>query len=286
MKLTTRYAGLTDPGRVRSTNEDKWTADPGQGLFVVADGMGGEFAGALASEVVVQTLPGLVRQYLGRSDGRPGGSSTRRQMAKAIATLSTNLCQHSENQPGLEGMGSTVVCALMRGEQVLVAHMGDSRAYRLRAGRLKQLTKDHSLVQLLLDSRDITPEQAATHPSRGRLTRSVGMAGEPLPQVSRLQMKPGDLLLLCTDGLTGMLSDQRILSILEESAPLETRCRQLVNAANEAGGRDNITVVLVLVARLQETTKSNAFHAESIHASVSNAMTDRTEVDRDEQLVK
>jgi protein phosphatase len=244
MKAMVRYAGLTDPGRVRQRNEDNWTVDPDQGLFIVADGMGGEFCGALASKAVVATLPGLVRQHLGLINGL-SGSSAKRRMARAIAALSTQLYEQTQNEPGLTGMGSTVVCALVRGDRLLVAHMGDSRAYRLRAGRLKRLTKDHSLVELLLRSGDITPEEAATHPARGRLTRNVGMEGEPLPQTCLVKFKPGELLLLCSDGLTAMLDDPTIQSILNEPASLEKQCQRLKNAANQVGGKDNITVVLV-----------------------------------------
>jgi len=244
MKPTIRYAGMTDPGRVRQTNEDNWTADLGQGLFIVADGMGGEFAGALAAKAVVEILPGLVRHCFGSMKGLPRGRAGRR-LKKAIAKLSTQLRQQTQNEPGLAGMGSTVVCAIVRDARVLVAHMGDSRAYRLRAGHLKQLTKDHSLVRLLLDSGDITADEAATHPARGRLTRNVGMDGEPLPQTRLLKLNPGDLLMLCTDGLTGMLDDQTIQSILRESVPLNLRCQKLISSANQAGGKDNVTMVLV-----------------------------------------
>jgi protein phosphatase len=269
MKLTVRYAGLTDVGRVRQANEDNWAADPEQGLFIVADGMGGESAGALASKAVVATLPGLVRQYLGTLDGLPRGRA-RRRMTRAIAALSTQLRQQTQNEPGLEGMGSTVVCVLVRGSLMLVAHMGDSRAYRVRAGRLKQLTKDHSLIRLLLDSGDSTPEEAATHPARGRLTRNVGMEGEPLPQTQLLELKPGDLLLLCTDGLTGMLSDEQILSVLNEPDSVENRCQRLVDAANHAGGQDNVTVVLLSVEPVEKKSKTGSFRATSGPISVSN----------------
>lgn len=236
MKLTVQYAGLTDVGRVRQTSEDNWTDDPGQGLFIVADGMGGEFAGALAAKAVVEALPGLVWQNFWALPGLARRRASRR-MAKAIAELSTQLQQQTRNVPGLAGMGATVVCALVRGHEGFVAYMGDSRAYRLRGGRRKQLTKDHSLIELLLHSGDITPEEVATHPARGKLTRNVGMEGELLPEIRHLKLKPGYQLLLCTDGLTGMLSDRQIQSILDEDGPLETRCRRLVNAANQAGER-------------------------------------------------
>jgi PPM family protein phosphatase len=272
MKLSVQYAGLTDPGRVRQSNEDNWTAIPEQGLFIVADGMGGQFAGALASKAVVETLPGLIKQHFEKMDNLPKGRA-KRWMAKAIAKLSSQIRYQTQNEPGLEGMGSTVVCALVRGDQVLIAHMGDSRAYRLRAGRLKQLTKDHSLVELLISSGDIKPEQAATHPARNRLTRNVGMDGEPLPQTRLLKLKFRDVLLLCTDGLTGMLTDQQIQSILNKSAPLESICQQLVDAANQAGGTDNVTALLLSVGGGEKKPDSMTRHAEIREKRVSNQVT-------------
>lgn len=190
------------------------------------------------------TLPGLVKKAFGGMEGLPQGRAKRR-MAKAIATLSTQLRQQTRNEPGLEGLGSTVLCALVRNNHVLLAHMGDSRAYRLRADHLKQLTQDHTLIRLLIESGDITPDQAATHPARGRLTRSVGMEGSPLPQTRLLKLMPGDLFLLCTDGLTAMLNELEIKSTLNNKASLEIRCRKLVDAANAAGGKDNITALLL-----------------------------------------
>jgi protein phosphatase len=246
--MSLQYAGLTDAGRVRPTNEDNWAADPAQGLFIVADGMGGECAGELASKAVVTILPQLVRKHFGPTETLPNGRAGR-QIGKAIATLSTQLREQTQNEPGLAGIGSTVVCALVRGNKALVAHLGDSRAYLLRAGRLKQLTKDHTLVQVLLQSGEITPEEAATHPARGRLTRAVGMAGEPLPQTRQVELHSGDVVMLATDGLTGMVNDRQIVSILREPAPLETQCHRLIDAANEAGGEDNITVLLLMVCR-------------------------------------
>jgi serine/threonine protein phosphatase PrpC len=210
----------------------------------------------------VAALPSLVRQQFDNVTGLPR-SRAKRRMAKAIALLSTQLHQQTQNEPGLEGMGSTVACALVRDNLVLVAHMGDSRAYRFRGGRLKQLTKDHSLIRLLLESGDITHEEAAAHPARGRLTRNIGMEGEPLPQTRLLTFKPGDVLLLCTDGLTGTLSDPQIESILNESSPLEKQCHRMVDAANQAGGTDNITVLLLSLVGVQKKPDSSLRHAES-----------------------
>jgi serine/threonine protein phosphatase PrpC len=281
MKANIRHAALTDIGRVRQTNEDCWTADAELGLYIVADGMGGESAGTLASTIVVATLPELVRQSFAAMDCLPRYRAMR-LMAKAIATLSRHLRQQTQNEPALAGMGSTVVCALVRDAQALVAHMGDSRAYRLRASQLKQITRDHTIVQLLLDSGDITPEEAADHPARGRLTCCVGMAGEPLPQVNLLTLKPGDLLLLCTDGLTGMIGHDQIRSILCTPAPLESRCRSLVDSANRAGGEDNITVLLLAFEGIQEECISSsggtAFDQISTGNSKESGIGDRNSV--------
>ncbi len=268
MNLTVRYVGLTDPGRVRKTNEDNWTADTEQGLFIVADGMGGEFAGALASEAVVETLPGLVWQYLGKMESLSTSGASRR-LANAITTLSTQLRNQTQKEPGLAGMGSTVVCVLVWGDQILLAHMGDSRAYRFRAGRLLQLTTDHTLTQLLFDSGHIKPENSSTHPACGQLTRSVGMEGEPLPQTRILKLKAGDLLLLCTDGLTGMLSDAQIGSILKKPESLKARCRDLIAAANCSGGKDNVTV-LALAFEREKKQKATFSGADSRCDSGSN----------------
>ena len=251
MSLTVRYAGLTDPGRLRQANEDNWTVDEEQGLFIVADGMGGEFAGALASKVVVATLPELVRRDFAARD-RLQNRTVGRRMGRTIAALSMQMREQTRNEPGMAGMGSTVVCALVRGDRGIVAHMGDSRAYRLRAGRLKQLTTDHTLIQLLLHCGEITHEEVATHPAQGRLTRNVGMEGAPLPQTRLLKFRQGDLLMLCSDGLPNMLSDDQIVSLLNKPAPLNTLCRRLVDAANGAGGKDNITVLLLRLVEGEE----------------------------------
>ena len=239
-----KYAGLTDVGRVRPENQDHWAADSDHGLFVVSDGMGGEAAGSLASQVVVEGLPPLVhREMRGIADLRAPEAETR--LLGALATLSEQVAEQTRHEPGLEGMGATVVLALIRGLQAIVAYLGDSRAYLLRNGTLGQLTQDHSIVQLLLEMMEISPEEATNHPGRGRLTRFVGMPGEALPEAQRLTLCPGDRLLLCTDGLSGMLTDAQLAEILGKAASTDEACRALVSAANEAGGQDNTTVLVV-----------------------------------------
>jgi protein phosphatase len=239
-------AGLSDVGRVRSENEDHWFADPDQGLYLVADGIGGSAAGGLASQIVAEVLPGLLRRRLRamQVSADPGADE---QVSAALVELSERLREESQRALGLKGMGSTVVLALVRDSQAVVANMGDSRAYLLRGGRLDRLTKDHTIAQLLVDRGQISPEEAASHATDDRLTRFVGMGTEPIPQTESIELIPGDHLLLCSDGLTGMLSDRQILEILSEQAAPEEACRRLIAAANAAGGKDNITAVIVAV---------------------------------------
>jgi protein phosphatase len=241
---TITHAGLSDRGRVRPQNEDRWFADPAQGLYIVADGMGGRVAGGLAAQVVVETLPLLLRNQL---TGLPNLAVPQAgaRVRAAVAELSDRLRRESEGQLGLEGMGSTVVLALVHDAQALIAHLGDSRGYLYRDGHLKQLTRDHSLIQLLLDCGEITHEEAIDHPARGQLTRYVGMEGEALSETHLLELQPGDRLLLCSDGLTDMLSKGEMCSILAENLSPAAACRSLVSAANGAGGKDNITALVV-----------------------------------------
>ena len=240
------HCGLSDTGQVRQRNEDKWVALPKQGLFLVSDGMGGRAAGALAAQVVAEVLPGLLERRLAML-GEGSLAEAQAQVRAALAELSEELRSKTQNQPGLEGMGATVALVLIWKTQALVAHMGDSRVYLLRQGRLKPLTKDHSLAQLLVDAGEITPDEAGSHPARNQLTQHMGMNSEPLPSVGHLALEPGDRLLLCTDGLTGMVNEAGVLAILKRPLSLKDTCHRLITAANAAGGRDNITVLLVSV---------------------------------------
>ncbi|MGH4010995.1 MAG: Stp1/IreP family PP2C-type Ser/Thr phosphatase [Pseudonocardiaceae bacterium] len=239
-----RWAGLSDRGRVRERNEDRWSVDVDLGLFVVSDGMGGRPAGEVASEVVVATLPTLVATHLGATPD-PAAPDATQQLRTALAELSVGLREGSQDTPRLAGMGATAVVALVRQATALIAHVGDSRAYLWREGSLDRLTRDHSLAQELVDAGAITGEQAADHPARGQLTRHIGMLGEVSPDVRRITLYPADRLLLCSDGLTGMVDDARIRMILDGCPDPDRACRALIEAANEAGGTDNITVLVV-----------------------------------------
>jgi len=240
------YAGITDIGRVREENQDRWFADPELGLYMVADGMGGTVGGGTAAEAVITILPRLIRAGLNDIDRLDDPEATKCVLG-ALSEMSDRLRNESQEQLGFKGMGSTVVLVLVQGSTGLVAHLGDSRAYRLREDQLEQLTNDHSIVQLLVEGGHIDTDEAKTHPSRGALTRFVGMDGEAMPEAQFIDIAPGDRLLLCSDGLSGMVGDDQLQSIIEHHPTAEDACESLVSAANEAGGKDNITAVVVSV---------------------------------------
>jgi protein phosphatase len=235
---------LTDTGRVRAGNEDAWAADVAQGLYIVADGMGGHAAGEIAATLVVESLPKMIRKRV-EGAAPPTSAALARRLRSAVARLSRDVYEHSMTDPGLRGMGATVVAAMIRNDEAVVVHLGDSRAYLMRGGKLKLLTRDHSVVQALLDAGRITPEEAEHHPARNRITASVGMPGDPSPDSRRVPLVPGDRLLLCTDGLGCMISDAAVADVLRQREPPAEICRRLVDAANSAGGHDNVTVVVL-----------------------------------------
>ena len=244
MVTVLRWGGLSDRGRVRERNEDRWSAHADLGLFIVSDGMGGRPAGEVASEVVVATLPTLVAHHFGAHPDLDAPDAPQR-LRTVLTELSADLREGSQDTPRLAGMGATAVVALVSQATALIAHVGDSRAYLLSARGLHRLTRDHSLAQALIDAGAITAQQAAGHPARGQLTRHMGMVGEALPDARRVALQPDDRLLLCSDGLTDMLDDARIQDVLDRSPDPEHACHALVEAANDAGGTDNITVLVI-----------------------------------------
>jgi len=237
-------ACLSDPGRKRSGNEDAWHADPERGLFLVADGMGGLSAGEVASRAVAEELP---KTLLAAFSGLPkaDGPVVQESVKASLAAFSDALRGRSLQDPRLRGMGSTVVLALFHEAGALVAHLGDSRAYLLEKGRLQRLTHDHNLLSMLLDLKKISAEEAAGHPGRNRLTRYMGMETKAVADVRTLRCRGSGRLLLCSDGLTGMVPDERIQEVLLREARAQEACQALVEAANEAGGEDNITAMVV-----------------------------------------
>ncbi len=248
-------ASRSDTGRVRPHNEDSVLVDPLLGLVVLADGMGGYNAGEVASGMATTLLAsGLVSAFSERGPGERevGGrrSWARTAMGREIASTNEVIHEAALNQPAYAGMGTTVVVALFHDNVVTVAHVGDSRLYRLRGGALSQLTRDHSLLQEQIDAGIISPEQASGATNKNLLTRALGVDPVVEADIREHDAQPGDVFLLCSDGLTDMLDAKRIAATIQEQGGDPDRsAARLVELANDAGGRDNVTVVLVRVAR-------------------------------------
>jgi PPM family protein phosphatase len=244
-------AGRTDVGQVRDVNEDAYHV--GDSVFAVADGMGGHVAGEVASHTALQPIGAL--------DGRVFGDAAQARAALRDAIVAANdaVVSKAADDPSYQGMGTTLTAVLVEGRRAHIAHVGDSRAYLFRDGDFAQLTTDHTLVQRLIDEGRITREEAATHPHRSVITRAIGVEASIDVDAMTLDLEPGDMLVLCSDGLTGPVDDDTIIDLLRgEARPTpagddqadaahrtERAARQLVAAANAAGGPDNITVIVL-----------------------------------------
>jgi protein phosphatase len=246
-------ASCTDPGIVRSHNEDSIAADATKGLVVLADGMGGynagEVASGMATTVITTELQHLLEETppyrLEPASGRPWAEKL---LKDQIAKANTSIFQAAQSQPQYSGMGTTLVAGLFYDNKVMLAHIGDSRAYRLRGETFEQVTRDHSLLQEQIDSGMITPEQAKFSQNKNLVTRALGIDPTVEPELNCFEAQPGDVYLLCSDGLNDMVSDEDIGMTLQTlSANLRLAAQQLVQMANDNGGRDNVSVILVRV---------------------------------------
>ena len=242
MKLV-ENAALSHPGRKRRHNEDSYVDEPP--LFVVADGMGGAQAGEVAS--------GIVAAAFQRFGAEPGAAGTER-LAATIRAANRRIYERAQIDTQASGMGTTTTAALVEGDHVAIGHVGDSRAYRVRDGELEQLTQDHSLVADLIRSGKLTPAEAETHPQRSVITRALGTDPEVDVDTFTVETQPGDVILLCSDGLTSMVDDGTILRLVSESASLDDAARALIKAANQKGGDDNITAVLFRIGADEAAT--------------------------------
>jgi PPM family protein phosphatase len=231
-----RVAAVTDPGRTRRHNEDSYVIDPP--LFAIADGMGGAQAGEVASRLATAAL----------KDGGANGGGERR-IADLIQEANRRVYDRSSNDPNTSGMGTTITVALVEDDQVAFGHVGDSRAYLIRDAQMEQLTEDHSLVNELLKTGKLSREEAETHPQRSVITRALGTDPDVDVDTFSVRAETGDLFLLCSDGLTDMVSEDSILDVVERNRDdIEGALRALVKAANRGGGQDNITVVAFEIA--------------------------------------
>ena len=243
--------GLSDTGKKRTNNEDNFGIDQELGLFIVADGMGGHAAGEVASRMAIE----LILDYTGRTANSDEpyltGFNSRysragNRLCSAIILANQVISDSAANRDEWQGMGTTVVAAWINTEtsRLTIAHVGDSRVYLVRHGQIKQLTVDHSLIEEHIREGLISREEAQNSFFRNMITRALGYRERVTPDIIELTIDPGDKLLLCSDGLNTMLSDQEILQIIRPTANLPQACQQLINAANERGGKDNVTVII------------------------------------------
>ena len=256
-----KFAGLTDTGRVRDHNEDHIHWDEALGLAIVADGMGGYNAGEVASEIAVTTVVGWVRERLAGIAGEAEDPFTGLAAATALleaAVQQANAVIHhaAQTQPQCAGMGTTIVACLFHEDRVSIAHVGDSRLYRVRAGLLEQVTTDHSLLAELVARGFYTPEEARLSMNKNLVTRALGVEETVEVSLAEEPVLAGDTLLLCSDGLSDMVEDADIgLTISNFGANLQAVAEQLVQHANQNGGRDNISAVLVQAVKPLVTRK-------------------------------
>jgi PPM family protein phosphatase len=237
------YAGFSDLGHKRARNDDRWGADTALGLYVVADGVGSTSHGDLAAALVVEMLPGYVARYL--ADGDLRDARVTEKLGRAMTEMCNDLYARSRTEPLLASADTTVVAAVINDSRAAIAHLGDSRAYLYRDRQVNRLTSDHTVVQAVIDAGELTPEQAAHHPSRSVVTRHVLMAPPANPDVHVLDLRPGDRILLCSDGLHGLVDDATLAAILTDYPDPGASCQALIDAANQAGGPDNITALVV-----------------------------------------
>jgi protein phosphatase len=239
MKVT----GRSDTGRVRKNSEDHLLVDERLGLLIIADGMGGHAGGEVASALAAEAIATYVKGHLAESGP---AEQTAALLHDAIRVADEAIWATADAHRGLRGMGTTVVLALCQGDQVHIAHVGDSRAYLLDNGVLRQLTEDHSVVARLIKAGQLTPRKARSHPLRHQITRSLGNR-QAVAELHCLTWQRGDLLLLCSDGLTNMVQDHAIEKlILRAGTDVQAACEALIVQANAHGGHDNISVILAL----------------------------------------
>ncbi len=255
--------GMTDVGRKRKHNEDAFSLDVDEGLFIVADGMGGHAAGEVASKITVETIGEFIAATRQKEEATwPFKYNHELQfnsnrLAVAIEKANERVMAAVAAQPWLKGMGTTVVAGLLNERVLSLAHVGDSRAYLFRDGQLSRLTDDHSWVHEQVAAGILTEEEAKSHPLKNVVTRALGGGPSVSPDLQELAFSPGDVFLFCSDGLTTMLTDKEIHEAVRGEEDPQTLCHRLVDLANEKGGVDNITVVAVRVPG-EETADSEA----------------------------
>jgi protein phosphatase len=235
--MAIQVGSATHVGMKRQNNEDALLLRPDLGLFAVADGMGGHAAGEEASKLVTEAVAGF---FAGAAAVPPV-----ERMSQAVSDAAVKLYETNQQSEPPKDMGTTFVGLHVQGAQVVVGHVGDSRAYRLSDGALSKLTEDHTLLAQFLKSGRLKPSEVATFPYKNVVTRALGQDPKVKPDVAELTAQPGDLFLLCSDGLWGLLAEEMIQGVLQKATDLNRSCQQLIDLANALGGADNISCVLV-----------------------------------------
>jgi PPM family protein phosphatase len=235
----------TDPGLARDNNEDAVAFDPLTGLCILADGMGGYNAGEIASGMATAFIKSEMSRWLSQAGRHANSKEVKRAMEICVQNANHSIFNAANSNPQYTGMGTTLVVGVFQADRLMLGHIGDSRCYRLRADVFEQITKDHSLLQEQIDAGLITPEQALTSANKNLVTRALGVEDAVLLDVTEHGVEPGDVYVMCSDGLSDMVRDQPIADIMLGHATLEQKCKLLISAANANGGRDNISVILV-----------------------------------------
>jgi len=234
----------TDPGLARENNEDSVTIDETTRLAILADGMGGYNAGEIASGMATAFIKSELGRWLSQAGRHANAKEVRRAMEICVDNANRSIFNAANSNPQYSGMGTTLVLGVFQDGRLMLGHIGDSRCYRLREGEFVQITKDHSLLQEQMDAGLITPEQAATSTNKNLVTRALGVEDAVLLEVNEHRVEPGDVYLMCSDGLSDMVDNDNIAQLLATDVPLEQKVAQLIDAANANGGRDNISVLL------------------------------------------
>ena len=247
----------TDTGLARDNNEDAVAFDPLTQLCILADGMGGYNAGEIASGMASAFIKSEMGRWLSQAGKNANAKAVCRALEICVENANRSIFNAANSNPQYTGMGTTLVVGVFQDERLMIGHIGDSRCYRLRGTVFEQITKDHSLLQEQIDAGIITPEQALTSLNKNLVTRALGVEDFVVLDVSEHRTEAGDLYLMCSDGLSDMVRDADIAGIMLQDGPLEQKAKQLIAAANAAGGRDNISVLLALAK--QASVKRSLF---------------------------
>ena len=239
------FCARTDRGLARTNNEDSISLDESCGLAVLADGMGGYNAGEVASSMATALIRAEMVHWLVQASLQPSARDVRQALELSVGNANRAVYEAAMANPAYAGMGTTLVVGVFQAGRLVLGHIGDSRCYRWRGGTLARITRDHSLLQEQLDAGLITPAQAAVSLNKNLVTRALGVERSTQLEVNEHKVEAQDLYVLCSDGLSDMVDDAVIASILQADAPLAQQAAALVNAANAGGGRDNISVLLV-----------------------------------------